>query len=233
MDGSELVRQVQPDPRASFAENGLTDDKLELVRKGMWKVVNEDGGTAKAARIPGVEVAGKTGTAENWRPDGVKDNHTLFISFAPYKDPKFAVCILVQGGKSGGGCAAPIARRVLEQALSLDQGGGKTVAVAPTSEVKGHFNHIEAVSFEGIPPVTIENEETVVDSDDNTAPEKKDDIITPRAIPATAIREKADEGGSKGMQNQKTQPPPRRPETFKAPAPQEAPAGNKRHLFGQ
>jgi penicillin-binding protein 2 len=239
MDGKDLVKQVQPEPRASFAENGLTDDKLELVRKGMWKVVNEEGGTAKAARIPGVEVAGKTGTAEAWRPDEknskitVKDNHTLFIAFAPYKDPKFAVCILVQGGKSGGGCAAPIARRVLEQALSLDQGNNITVAVAPTGEVKGHFNHIEQVSFEGIPPVTIESEETVVDSDDNTPPEKQEEIITPKAIPATSIREKADEEGSKSLKNQKTQPPPRRPETFKAPAQQEPPAANKRHIFGQ
>lgn len=238
MDGQELIRENQPDPRARFADYGLNDDKLELVRKGMWKVVNEEGGTAKAARIPGVEVAGKTGTAENWRADEhnpkvtVKDNHTLFISFAPYKNPAFAVCILVQGGKSGGGCAAPIARRILEQALSLDQGGGKTVAIAPTSEVKGNFNHIEAVSFEGIPPVTIENEETVVDNGDENGPEKMEAIITPKAIPATAIRESADEEGKKATKNQKTQPPPRRPETFKAPAPQE-PAGNKRHIFGQ
>ena len=52
----------------------------------------------------------------------MKDNHTLFITFAPYDNPKFACCILVQGGKGGGVSAAPIAKRIMEQALALDKG---------------------------------------------------------------------------------------------------------------
>ncbi len=227
MDGDEVVRQPNPEPRDDFAKHGLTPEKLELVRKGMWKVVNEDGGTGKAARIPGVEVAGKTGTAESWRADEknpkitIKDNHTLFIAFAPYKDPKFAVCILVQSGKSGGGCAAPIAHRVLEQALSLDNGSNTTVHVAAVKESKGHFNKIEAVSFEGIAPVTVTDEETTTDSEENAPSGKKDNILSPRAVPmSSAVRDDADEDGSKAIKNQKTTP---RRATFEAP-PATAPA---------
>jgi len=91
----------------------------------MWKVVNEPGGTGKKAQVKGVQVAGKTGTAQNWREvDGVKtqDNHTWFISFAPYDTPKFAVTVFVQGAKSGGGVPAPIAQRIIEQSLALENG---------------------------------------------------------------------------------------------------------------
>jgi penicillin-binding protein 2 len=217
MDGAELVREQKPDPRDDFASHGMTKDKLELVRKGMWKVVNEDGGTGKAARIPGVEVAGKTGTAEAWRPDGVKENHTLFISFAPYVNPKYAICIFLQNGKSGGGTCAPIARRILEQSLDLDK--GYTLTPLALAEYKGHFNLIESVSFEGIPPITLKPEEeqdaNVSTDDSPKQPERNSEILTPRAVPITAIKEEADAQGSRAVNNQ--QQPPRRPATFQAP----------------
>lgn len=147
-DGTEIVEPHKPVLRADLGQFFPATD-LELVRKGMWKVVNDAGGTAKAAKIPGVEVAGKTGTAQAWREDergvSVVDNHTLFISFAPYVNAKYAVCIIVQGGKSGGGCAAPVAQRVLERSLALEQ--GYNPGIQPLGEVAGNFNKIEAVTY--------------------------------------------------------------------------------------
>jgi len=81
----------------------------------MVKVVDE--GTGTRARIDGVDVAGKTGTAE---VEG-KEPHAWFIGFAPAYDPKVAVAVLLEQGGEGGVTAAPIARQVIEEALSLQQ----------------------------------------------------------------------------------------------------------------
>lgn len=214
MDGNELVREQTPEVRGKFTDFGLTAQKLELVRKGMWMVVNEAGGTAKTARIDNVEVAGKTGTAQNWRPDGKKDNHTLFIAFAPYVNPKYAVCILVQGGKSGGGCAAPIAKRVMEQSLALEN--GYKIELAPTPEVAGNFNHIESVSFDGLETVSLppNEDDTGVSNDDDPPPPSRTarNSESQAARPKVKIKEEADAEGASAVNNK--QPPPRRANFF-------------------
>ena len=63
-----------------------------------------------AAAIPGIEVCGKTGTAEN--PHG-KD-HSAFIGFAPYKNPKVAICVYVQNGGFGAVFGVPIGKLMME-----------------------------------------------------------------------------------------------------------------------
>src|SRR4030095_8187289 len=124
-----LVVPHEPIIRADLQQAGISAQQIELVRRGMWKVVNDGGGTGKRAKVPGVEVAGKTGTAQFWREEKqggttvkIKDNHTWFICFAPYNDPKFAVCVFVQGAKSGGGVSAPIAEKILEEAFAPEKG---------------------------------------------------------------------------------------------------------------
>jgi len=84
-----------------------------LVREGMRRAVMEKGGTGLAAQIPGIEVAGKTGTAQN--PHGKA--HSWFIGFAPYDDPKIAISVLVENVGYGGSFAAPIAGLTMEQYL--------------------------------------------------------------------------------------------------------------------
>ncbi len=78
-------------------------------------------GTATPAQIPGVDVAGKTGTAENC--DGCK-NYAWFVSFAPaYDDPQVAVAVMIQGSDvapddiAGGRLGGPIAKAVMEAVL--------------------------------------------------------------------------------------------------------------------
>jgi peptidoglycan glycosyltransferase len=71
-------------------------------------------GTGTAAQLPGVTVAGKTGTAENVPG---KPTHAWFICFAPAQNPQVALAVVVENGGIGGVTAAPIARRVLQAAL--------------------------------------------------------------------------------------------------------------------
>jgi cell division protein FtsI/penicillin-binding protein 2 len=86
------------------------------VRSMMLEVVRS--GTGTAAAISGVEVAGKTGTAE-LRPNSKdpKDADAWFVAFAPAERPQVAVAVMLVGAGFGGTAAAPIARRVLQAAL--------------------------------------------------------------------------------------------------------------------
>ncbi|HEY8417784.1 MAG TPA: FtsW/RodA/SpoVE family cell cycle protein [Limnochordales bacterium] len=87
------------------------------VTEGMVRAVEE--GTARRAALPGVRVAGKTGTAEN--PHG--EPHAWFIGFAPAFRPEAAVAVVLEGGGSGGQAAAPVGAAVLAAALeALAQG---------------------------------------------------------------------------------------------------------------
>ncbi|HEY0403983.1 MAG TPA: penicillin-binding transpeptidase domain-containing protein [Blastococcus sp.] len=82
--------------------------------KMMTSVVQSPNGTGRRARIDGVQVAGKTGTAEN-----SADDHSWFIGFAPADNPKIAVAVFVKnGGRTGGDISAPIARSVIQAYLN-------------------------------------------------------------------------------------------------------------------
>jgi peptidoglycan glycosyltransferase len=88
-----------------------------LVRAMMLDVVRS--GTGTAAAIPGVQVAGKTGTAE-LRPNSKdpKDADAWFVAFAPARQPRVAVAVMLVGAGFGGKAAAPVARKVLAAALA-------------------------------------------------------------------------------------------------------------------
>ncbi|MBQ6268986.1 MAG: penicillin-binding protein 2 [Bacteroidetes bacterium] len=82
---------------------------FEIVKNGMWDVVNA-GGTGHGVQIPGVDVCGKTGTAQN--PHGL--DHSWFVCFAPRVKPKIAMCVFVENAGFGATVAGPITRRILE-----------------------------------------------------------------------------------------------------------------------
>ena len=92
----------------------INDNYWNIVRDGMYRCVNTAGGTAGLAKVPGIDVAGKTGTAQN--PHG-KD-HAWFIGYAPAENPKIAICVLVENAGFGGVFAAPIAGMCIEQYLT-------------------------------------------------------------------------------------------------------------------
>ncbi|HJS41263.1 MAG TPA: penicillin-binding protein 2 [Sphingomicrobium sp.] len=102
---------------------GLDPKHLETVRSGMWEVVNGDG-TAGASRLPlpGIELCGKTGTAQvrriaagqrgqggDWR----YRDHGLFVFFAPFQNPRYAGAVVIEHGMGGARAAAPVAKDVI------------------------------------------------------------------------------------------------------------------------
>ncbi len=89
-----------------------------IVREGMRRAVELPGGTGGLAKIKGIEVAGKTGTAQN--PHG--PDHAWFVGFAPFDDPRIAICVLVENAGFGGSHAAPVAGKCMERYLFGPQG---------------------------------------------------------------------------------------------------------------
>lgn len=90
----------------------ISSSTVGVLRKGLWGVVNA-GGTGAIARIEGIAVAGKTGTAQN--PHG--NDHSWFVAYAPDGDPKIAVAVIVENAGHGSTVAAPIARALIEAYL--------------------------------------------------------------------------------------------------------------------
>jgi penicillin-binding protein 2 len=119
----------------NFNIKKLFDDQknINIVKDAMFSSSNEPGGTSYRHRIenPKYTFAGKTGSSqikrftEAQREAEVKQvdlnykdrDHALFIAFAPYKDPKYAISVVVEHGGSGGSAAAPIARKVIKKVL--------------------------------------------------------------------------------------------------------------------
>ena len=96
---------------------GISKSTFEKLRQGMFNVVNGDNGTGRACRLPNIQIAGKTGTAQN--PHG--DDHAWFIGFAPYESPRIAFSVFVENGGSGGAVAAPLARLLIEKYYHLEE----------------------------------------------------------------------------------------------------------------
>ncbi|MDH7604686.1 MAG: penicillin-binding transpeptidase domain-containing protein, partial [Melioribacter sp.] len=104
--------EVKPE----YFDIGISKKSFDIVRRAMFRVVN-GAGTATNIRMPDIEIAGKTGTAQN--PHG-KD-HAIFIGFAPYQNPKIAIAVIVENAGFGSVNAAPIARDIIKAYLKKDK----------------------------------------------------------------------------------------------------------------
>lgn len=115
----------------------IATKNLELVKLGMFEVVNSGDGTARRARfnLDGARMGGKTGTTQvrrislKERASGIISdsrlpwhlrNHAWFMGFAPADNPRYAVAVIAEHGSSGSAVAAPIAGKILQEALRLD-----------------------------------------------------------------------------------------------------------------
>ena len=133
-----LAGVLQPGTQAEdWPPLDLPERALRIVREGMWAVVNEQGGTAPLAKLtdPRWQMAGKTGSAQvrrvtrEMRESGTFDSaklpweyrpHALFVAFAPYEVPRYAVALVIEHGNAGAAAAAPLARDIMMEVLQRD-----------------------------------------------------------------------------------------------------------------
>jgi len=133
VDGAQVSdRAAEP-----FADIGIPESHLNIIREGMDAVVNGERGTARGSRLrdTDVQMGGKTGTSQvrriskAEREAGIRKgediawrlrDHALFVGYAPLDDPRYVVSVVVEHGGGGSKAAAPIARDVLEEVLRID-----------------------------------------------------------------------------------------------------------------
>lgn len=117
----EILEQYEPE---AVRHVSVRPETLAFIRQAMLSVVNE--GTGARARVPGIPIGGKTGTAQVVRKGEGKGqadlkDHAWFVSFAPADNPQIAVVVLVENGGFGGLVAAPVAKAVYEAAFGAPQ----------------------------------------------------------------------------------------------------------------
>jgi len=113
-----LLLSDQPAPEVDFP---ISDSTVDFITQAMWSVVNE-GGTAAASKLPGIEFCGKTGTAQVVGADAkqrAKDksklkNNAWFVGFAPRRNAEIVIAVLVQAGGYGAEAAAPVAKEIVK-----------------------------------------------------------------------------------------------------------------------
>lgn len=207
---------ISPAPKVhGDLRNDFRPEQIELARRGLWKVVNEGGGTGGRARLPGVQVAGKTGTAQAMT-DGKNDTIAWFACFAPYDNPKYTIAVMVQGGAHGGSVAAPIATRIMQRALAMDEGRfDPQLAWLAPAQKSNPFQMIEAVNFKDSSPDLAGGDEEKLDGSDNTSAQMA------AAGPDPDVEPEADAPGRVERRVQRVSraqpvatPPPRKPNFF-------------------
>ncbi|MGO9818579.1 MAG: penicillin-binding protein 2 [Acidocella sp.] len=125
----------------------VDDQHLAVIRQAMFDVVNTPQGTAYAARLqlPNAQMAGKTGTAQvhnNTAAEKQKNfndltmawedrPNALFVGFAPYDNPRYAIAVVVEHGNFGAQTAAPIAQAMMTYAIQHDPAGRDTPLTQP------------------------------------------------------------------------------------------------------
>ncbi|MFP4845319.1 penicillin-binding protein 2 [Winogradskyella sp. PE311] len=118
-----IIKEIEDDtiPTKFTTPNYTTIDKqyFEPIVQGMYDVYNK--GTAKSLQVKGIEICGKTGTAENFAIiDSVKTqltDHSIFVAFAPKDNPKIAIAVFVENGYFGSRFAGRMASLMIEQYL--------------------------------------------------------------------------------------------------------------------
>jgi len=126
----EQIHEFAPTVRGHLK---VKPENLELIKEALAGVVNEPRGTGRGARLKGIVVAGKTGTAQVVtlekeriaKAGGVLPlkfrDHAWFVAIAPKDNPRLAVAVLIEHGGHGGSAAAPVAGELLRTYLAREQ----------------------------------------------------------------------------------------------------------------
>jgi len=191
-----------PELKVDLMAEGMNRDQFENIRLGMWKAANEPGGTARRASPRDVEIGAKTGTAQT-TDFGKKSHNAWTVAFGPFDQPRYAIAVVVQNGKSGGKVAGPLVRLIFRGLFAAE--GGLKLPLRRMGEVAGNSEPIEEIALPEGDLLTL-----AIDEEGETGEEAAEAQlpgtpvrVRPRAIPLPSITPDADSGTSPNRQNRR------------------------------
>jgi len=134
-NGKIVEPTIVKNKSANFKTHDKYSKEIKIIKKAMFKVVNENKGTAFKSRLEDIKFAGKTGTSQVRRislaeresdefrkkeQEWKNRDHALFVGYIPYDDPQYAISVIIEHGGSGASTAAPIAKQVFNYIHKLD-----------------------------------------------------------------------------------------------------------------
>ena len=123
------IRQIAPEVANTIQ---ASPEFWATMKQALSDVVNSSGGTASTARVPGISVAGKTGSAEHKK--GAM-THGWFVGYAPAENPRIAICVLVEAAGHGGEVAAPIAGELIKTYLAKEEAKAPAASSAASASL--------------------------------------------------------------------------------------------------
>ena len=126
-NGKMVKPSILKNQRSNFKTNTKYSNEIKIIKEAMYKVVNENKGTAFKSRLEDLKFAGKTGTSqvrrislseresEDFRKkeqEWKNRDHALFVGYMPFDNPKYAISVVIEHGGSGASTAAPIAKKI-------------------------------------------------------------------------------------------------------------------------
>ena len=134
-EGKMIEPTIIKGNRVNFKTNEKYFKEIKIIKKAMFKVVNENKGTAFKSRLEDIKFAGKTGTSQVRRislsereSDDFREkeqewknrDHALFVGYTPYDNPKYSISVIIEHGGSGASTAAPIAKQIFNYINELE-----------------------------------------------------------------------------------------------------------------
>ncbi len=134
-DGKIIEPSIVKRGKINFKINNEYEKEIQIIKKAMFKVVNENKGTAFKSRLQDLQFAGKTGTSQVRRislseresddfrkkeQEWKNRDHALFVGYMPFDDPLYAISVIIEHGGSGASTAAPIAKQIFNYINKLD-----------------------------------------------------------------------------------------------------------------
>ncbi len=126
-DGKNIKPTLIKNQNNNFEKSNKYLNEIKIIKKALFKVVNESRGTAYSSRLEDIKFAGKTGTSQVKRitlseresddfrkkeQEWKNRDHALFVGYMPHDDPKYAISVIIEHGGSGASTAAPIAKQI-------------------------------------------------------------------------------------------------------------------------